>query len=115
MYIPYNRNYNLRARNLRKDMTHEERKLWYLFLKSHPKRILRQKIIENYIVDFYCSEKKLVIELDGIQHYTTEGLEYDKIRTSVLNAYSLKVIRFTNFEINHNFKEVCTQISTELK
>ena len=95
-------------------MTEEERKLWYLFLKNHPQRILRQKIIENYIVDFYCPKKKLVIELDGNQHYTVEGLQYDKIRTDVLNAYNLKVIRFTNLEIMRSFKEVCEYINNEL-
>ena len=96
-------------------MTQEERKLWYLFLKNYPKRILRQKIIENYIVDFYCAEKKLVIELDGSQHYTIEGLQYDEIRTEVLKAYNLNVIRITNLEIIYNFKGVCEYIDNQLK
>ena len=114
MYIPYNKKFISRARVLRTEMTKEERKLWYLFLKHYPKRILRQKIIENYIVDFYCPEKKLVIELDGNQHYTLDGLEYDKIRTDVLKEYNLNVIRFTNLEIIRNFKEVCECIDNEL-
>ena len=114
MYIPYNKNFISRARVLRKEMTEEERKLWHLFLKNHPKRILRQKIIGNYIVDFYCPEKKLVIELDGSQHYTIEGMAYNKIRTDVLDAHNLNVIRFTNLEINNNFKEVCEHLNNKL-
>lgn len=114
MYIPYNKNYKERARNLRKNMTQEERKLWYLYLKNNKHRFLRQKIIENYIVDFYCPDKKIVIELDGSQHYTTDGLEYDKIRTELLNAYNVRVIRFSNHEINYKFKEVCELIEYEL-
>ena len=114
MYIPYNKNFISRARKLRKEMTEEERKLWYLFLKNHPKRILRQKIIESYIVDFYCPKKKLVIELDGNQHYTIDGIEYDKIRTNVLEAYNLNVIRFTNSEIRYKFKEVCEYLDSKL-
>ena len=114
MYLPYNKKYNLRAKILRKDMTQEERKLWYLFLKNHKERFLRQKIIGNYIVDFYCTNKKLIIELDGSQHYTTEGIEYDKIRTEILNVYDLEVIRFSNLEINKKFKEVCEYINYNL-
>ena len=95
-------------------MTQEERKLWYLFLKNNEHRFLRQKIIDNYIVDFYCPNKKIIIELDGSQHYTVNGLEYDKIRTELLNAYGLKVIRFSNYEINYKFKEVCELIEYEL-
>ena len=114
MYIPYNKKYNERAKILRKDMTQEERKLWYMFLKNHTERFLRQKVIDNYIVDFYCPKKKLIIELDGSQHYTTEGIEYDKIRTELLNSYNLKVIRFSNLEINRQFKEVCELINCNL-
>jgi very-short-patch-repair endonuclease len=114
LYIPYNKKYILRARELRKKMTEEERKFWYVFLKNHEKRILRQKIIENYIVDFYCPEKKLVIEIDGNQHYTIDGLEYDNIRTEILEAHKLKVIRFTNLEIKRSFKEVCEYIDDVL-
>ena len=95
-------------------MTEEERKLWYLFLKNYPKRVLRQKIINNYIVDFYCPEKKLVIELDGSQHYTINGLQYDTVRTDVLKAYKLRIIRITNLEIKNNFKGVCEYIDNEL-
>ena len=114
MYIPYNKKYNDRARALRKDMTPEERKLWYLFLRNHDERFLRQKIIDNYIADFYCPNKKLIIELDGSQHYTEDGMEYDRIRTEILNTYNINVIRFSNQDVNKHFKEVCEFINYNL-
>lgn len=114
MYIKYNKEYKERARNLRKNMTQEERKLWYLFLKNHKERFLRQKIIDNYIVDFYNPNNRLIIELDGSQHYTIDGQEYDKIRTDVLNEYNLKVLRFSNYEVNNQFKNVCEYINYNL-
>jgi very-short-patch-repair endonuclease len=95
-------------------MTQAERKLWYLFLNNYSKRILRQKIIGNYIADFYCPEKKIIIELDGSQHYTVDGLKYDKIRTDILKTYNLDIIRFSNLEILHNFKEVCEYLKNRL-
>ena len=73
------------ARTLRNQMTKEERHLWYDFLKPYPVRFLRQYIVDRYIVDFYCPSAKLVIEVDGSQHYESEGLVYDKIRTETLN------------------------------
>lgn len=103
MYIKYNKKYVERAKNLRNNMTLEERKLWYDFLSKNTYRFNRQKIIENYIVDFYCPKKKLIIELDGNQHYTVDGKEYDEIRTELLSAYNLQVIRFKNEEIQKNF------------
>ena len=114
MYIKYNKNYIERARNLRNNMTLEERKLWYDFLSKNKFRFNRQKIIENYIVDFYCAKKKLIIELDGNQHYTIEGKEYDEIRTELLNAYNLQVIRFKNIEIQKDFTKVCSKINRVL-
>jgi len=110
-----NNKYKERARLLRKNMTQEERKIWYLFLRKNKYRFLRQKIINNYILDFYCPKQKLAVEIDGWQHYTTEGTEYDKIRTNILNAHGIKVIRFSNYEINYKFKEVCEFIDNELK
>lgn len=115
MYINYNKSYKELARNLRKNMTQEERKLWYLFLRNNKIRFLRQKIIDNYIVDFYCPNKKLIIELDGSQHYTTKGLLYDQIRTEILKKYNLQILRFSNYDINHNFNEVCEYIECYLK
>lgn len=98
------------AKNLRKNMTKQEKHLWYDFLRTYRLRFLRQKVIENYVVDFYCSKAKLVIEIDGGQHYTEEAMEYDKKRTEILEGYRLKVIRFTNLDIDNNFEGVCNSI-----
>ena len=98
------------AKKLRKNMTKEERHLWYDFLRNYPIRFLRQKVIDNYIVDFYCHEARLVIELDGSQHYEKQAKIEDKIRTAVLEKRNLTVIRFPNNEINNNFRGVCEYI-----
>ena len=103
------------ARNLRKEMTPWERKLWYCFLKEYPIRFQRQKCIDNYIVDFYCFRAKLVIELDGGGHYYPEKEKRDKKRTNILENYGLKVIRFCNLDIDKNFYGVCTVIDEEVK
>ena len=99
-----------RAKEMRKDMTPQERKLWYLFLRRYPVKIYKQRIIESFIVDFYCAPAKLVIEIDGSQHYTAQGLAYDKERSQVLTGYQLKVLRFSNHEIDTQFPEVCEKI-----
>lgn len=98
------------AKSLRKNMTKEERHLWYDFLKNYNIRFLRQKVIDNYIVDFYCSKAKLVIELDGSQHYETNGMLKDKIRTEKIEKHGLTVLRIPNNEINNNFDGVCEYI-----
>ena len=98
------------ARDLRKHMTKEERHLWYDFLRSYPVRFLRQKVIDNYIVDFYCSEARLIIELDGSQHYEEAGALRDKIRTERIESRRLTVLRIPNNEINQNFRGVCEYI-----
>ena len=98
------------ARILRKNMTKEERHLWYDFLRSYPVRFLRQKVIDNYIVDFYCSSANLIVELDGSQHFDPQGQENDRIRTAFLQARGLTVIRIPNNEINRNFAGVCEYI-----
>ncbi|MBO5280707.1 MAG: endonuclease domain-containing protein [Clostridia bacterium] len=100
------------ARELRKNMTKEEKHLWYDFLRSYPVRFMRQRVIGRYIVDFYCAEAKLIIELDGSEHYTVEAKEYDKKRTEFLEEYGLKVIRFPNTEIHSNFEGVCKCINS---
>lgn len=96
-------------------MTKEERRLWYQFLRSYPVRFLRQKVIDNYIVDFYCSQAKLVIELDGSQHYDTKGLLHDQIRTERLEKHGLTVIRFPNNAVTRNFAGVCEYIDMLVK
>ena len=95
------------AKELRKNMTKEERHLWYDFLKSHSARFQRPKIIGKYIVDFYCAEAKLVIELDGSQHFDEEGIARDVERTEFLRSYGLSVIRIPNNEVNNSFRIVC--------
>ena len=98
------------ARNLRKKQTKEEAKLWYQFLRRYPVRIHRQYVIGNYIVDFYCHRAKLVIELDGSQHFETEGQEKDAQRDAYLQQQGLRVIRIPNNEISRNFSGVCEYI-----
>ena len=98
------------AKFLRKNMTPEEKHLWYDFLRSYPVKIYKQRIIDNFIADFYCHKAKLVIELDGSQHYTPEGKSYDAARTEVLERYGLHVIRFYNSDINERFEGVCYMI-----
>ena len=98
------------SQSLRRNMTKEEKHLWYDFLKQQPTTFHRQKVIDKYIVDFYCANKKLVIELDGSQHYETQGKESDKKRDNDLNAFGIKVLRFSNFDINNNFEADCEEI-----
>ncbi len=95
------------AKVLRKNMTKEELHLWYDFLKDYPVRFLRQKVIDDYIVDFYCHSARLIIELDGSQHYSEKGMLKDSIRTEKLEDRGLTVVRIPNNEINQRFDEVC--------
>ncbi len=103
------------ARELRKNMTKEEKQLWYNYLRKCKVRFLRQKVIDNYIVDFYCAKLNLIIELDGSQHYEEKGLKYDKIRTEKLETRQLTIIRIPNNEIWHNFDGVCEYIDNYIK
>ena len=103
------------AKELRKNMTPWERKLWYDYLRSYPIRFQRQKAIGNYIVDFYCAKAKLVIELDGGGHYTAEQAEKDAFRTNELEAMDLTVLRFCNLDIDRNFRGVCEHIDLTVK
>ncbi len=102
------------SRTLRKNMTPEEKHLWYDFLKPHPQNFARQKVLGYYIADFYCANAKLVIELDGRQHYTEEGLEKDTERTDFLNDHNITVLRFTNGQVWFHFKQVCDTIDQKL-
>ena len=98
------------ARRLRKEMTPHERKLWYLFLRTYPVKFYKQRIIDRFIVDFYCASAKLVIEIDGSQHYEESGTNQDLKRTTILESYGLKVIRYSNREIDREFSFVCEDI-----
>lgn len=110
MPIPYQRRLVPRAKEMRREATPQENHLWYDFLRDYPVRFQRQKTIDSFIADFYCYHAKLIIELDGSQHFTTQGAEYDLMRTGVLQRYGLEVIRFTNHEIDHQFSDVCMNI-----
>ena len=103
------------AKSLRKNMTKEERRLWYDFLKTYPIRFYRQRIIQNYIVDFYCSKAKIVIELDGTQHYLKEGKTADFKRDTDLKQMGLLILRFSNREVNQEFDSVCQQIDKDVQ
>lgn len=113
--INYNKDLIARAKALRKNMTPWEVKLWTCFLRNYPVRFQRQKVIDNYIADFYCAKACLVVELDGGEHYTESKQAQDARRTSVLQSYNLKVIRFCNTDIDNNFYEVCSAIDKEVQ
>ena len=108
--LPRNKVLRLPSRELRNNATVHENKLWNGFLKYSKPRFTRQRIIGNYIVDFFCHKAKLVIELDGLQHSEPEAAEYDKVRTNYLNALGITVMRFTNKEIEENMPSVCETI-----
>ena len=110
MLYRYNKRLVATARRLRKDMTKEERHLWYDFLKNLPVTVNRQKVIGNYIVDFYIAAAKLIIELDGSQHYEDKGIENDTKRDAFLNDLGIKVLRYSNLDVNQRFESVCEDI-----
>ena len=103
------------AKQLRKEMTREECHLWYDFLRSYPVRFSRQKVLGKYIADFYSAEAKLVIELDGSQHYEDKGIVKEAERTAFLENYGIRVIRIPNNEISRNFRGVCEYIEAAVK
>jgi len=115
--MEYKHNANLvpNAKQLRRNMTKEERHLWYDFLRAYPVRFQRQKILGKYIADFYCAKVNLVIELDGSQHYEPIGFEKDTARTNYLQQYGLTVIRIPNNEVMHNFLGICEYIDHFVK
>ena len=106
----HNSGLTLRAKELRSAPTKEEKKLWFDFLKTLPVHFCRQKVIGHYIVDFYCAQHKLVIELDGSQHYEDKGEEYDKRRDAYLASLGLTVLRYSNLDFNRNYKNICADI-----
>ena len=103
------------AKQLRKEMTKEERHLWYDFLRTYPIRFSRQKVLGKYIADFYSAEAKLVVELDGSQHFENGNMEKDAERTAFLEGYGLTVLRIPNHEVSRNFHGVCEYIDTAVK
>ena len=96
-------------------MTSQERKLWYCFLRDYPIKFYRQRVIGNYIVDFYCSQAKLIIEADGYFHYDEKRIYYERERKEYLENLGYKVVRFTNGKIDEDFDDVCRAIHLEVK
>lgn len=110
MSLNYNEKNIILAKNLRKNTTPQEKRLWYDFLSKYKTRFQRQKAIDNFIADFYCHKAKLIIEIDGSQHYTEKGAQKDEFRVKILAEYNLKVVRFTNHQIDNDFQSVCEYI-----
>ena len=98
------------AKILRRNMTRQEKHLWYGFLRYYPVKIYKQRIIDHFIADFYCHSARLVIELDGSQHYTNRGKTHDLARTEILERYGICVLRFSNKDVDDNFEGVCRMI-----
>ena len=102
------------AAEMRKNMTPEEFKLWNFGLKQMPYKFRRQAVFGNYIADFYCPSEKLIIEVDGTQHYTSDGEKNDKIRDEFFGGLGIRVLRYTNIEVNTRFDNVCEDIYLKL-
>ena len=115
MNLPKDNRKLANARQLRREMTPHERKLWYLFLRKYPVKIYKQRIIGKFIVDFYCASAKVVIEVDGSQHYEPQGMAYDVERSAFLSALGLDVLRFSNRDVDRNFRGVCEQIDLTIR
>ena len=115
MSIEYNKKNIILAKSLRKNATPQENHLWYDFLSTYKIRFQRQKAINNFIADFYCHKARLVIEIDGKGHRTAQGAQKDALRTDILENYGLTVIRFTNQQINTNFRGVCDLLTVSFK
>ena len=105
----------MRSRELRNQMTPEEKQLWYHFLRTYRPRVTRQYVLGPYIADFYCAKAGLIIEIDGKQHCTESGFAHDTVRTHFFENYGLKVVRLTNFQIHFQFNECCQYLETILR
>ena len=111
----HNKKLTSRAQELRKNMTKEERKLWYEYLRDYPMQFRRQVTCGRFILDFYCAAAKLTIEVDGSQHYELEGQVYDHQRTAYLNRLGIEVLRFSNADVMKNLRGVCQVIDLAVK
>jgi very-short-patch-repair endonuclease len=114
-FVPYRSDLTRRARALRRNLTEPERKLWYECLRHLPERFTRQKPLGDYVVDFYCSRARLVIEVDGDSHYLPDAQPYDAQRTRILGELGIRVLRFTNREVMEAFDGVCETILQTLR
>jgi len=103
------------ARQLRKNMTKEESKLWYKYLREYPYQFRRQVTVGKCILDFYCAAAKLAIELDGSQHFTAEGKKHDEARTNFLMSQGIIVLRYSNAVVMQNLQGVCTEIDRTVR
>lgn len=115
MSLPRNNNLLDYARRLRKEMTKEEHRLWNYCLKTCPTKFYRQRIVGNYILDFYSASAKLAIELDGSQHYDPQMQKEDEKRTNYINSLGIEVLRFSNADVMERFEGVCEAIYEKLK
>ena len=114
-YLCSNKNCKEYAKERRKNMTKEEKHLWYDFLRTYPITFSRQKILGKYIADFYCEKAHVAVELDGSQHYETKAREYDSKRTEYLNHIGIDVLRILNRDINEDFESACRYIDAKIK
>ena len=115
MQSKYNNRLIPLAKQMRKEMTKEEHRLWYDYLRGYPVRFSRQKVLGKYIADFYCAKARLVIELDGSQHFDNANIRKDDERTAFIERYGLRVIRIPNNEVSQNFSGVCEYIDLAVK
>mgnify|MGYP000213299770 FL=1 len=113
--LPYDPRMRERVQELRHKMTPMEKKLWYSFLRTYPVKMYKQRPIRTFVADFYCPLARLVIELDGSQHYTEQGKEYDEQRTAILEQYGVQVLRFTNLDVDRHLDAVCAQIDSTIE
>ena len=107
---PHNKNLTKNAQNLRKNMTPDEKHLWYDFLNKLPITVKRQHVIDNYILDFFIPSSNIAIELDGAQHFEPQAKESDNLRDKQLSKYGIKVLRYTNMDVKQRFDGVATDI-----
>ena len=115
MRYPRNQSNLSKARSLRQNMTPQERHLWYDFLRFCIPRFRRQELIGSYVADFFCYEAKLVVEIDGSQHFSSDTMAYDAARTAYFHSLGIRVLRVDNGQVNRNFSGVCERILLELQ
>ena len=110
MKYPRNNKNLANARQLRRNMTPQERHLWYDFLRYCKPRFRRQELIGSYIADFFCYDAKLIVEIDGLQHFEPDAIAYDQARTAYFHSLGIRVLRIDNGKVNGNFEGVCQGI-----
>ena len=113
--MQHNPKLTVRARELRRNMTKEERRLWYEYLNRYPHRFRRQVTCGRFVLDFYCAAAKLAVELDGSQHFEPQGIAKDAERTALLEANGIRVLRFSNADVMKNLRDVCQQIDLTVR